>query len=190
MSKCLNKLSALLPRKLLTPLIAVLLAAVLPAAFSQSQFEEEFDDPNKAWEEIAIQLPAAPQAANLLEFYVSPTATQTFALDAKSLAVGKDGVVRYTLVTVSRGGAKNISYEGIRCASFEHKIYAFGRDDGSWSRSRRDQWEPIVRSKVNRQHAALALDYFCSNLTVVGNEQDMLSRIKNSRTLRNDLFRG
>lgn len=170
-------------------LLGLLLLSAIPASYAQSQFEEEFDDLDKPWEEIAIQLPAAPQAANLLPFYVGPTTKQSFALDEKSLAIGKDGVIRYTLVAVSPAGAKNISYEGIRCASFEKKIYAFGREDGTWSRSRRDQWELIVRGDINRQHAALAIDYFCSNLTIVGNEKDMLRRIKYRQTLTDDLLR-
>lgn len=170
-------------------LLGLLFLSAIPASYAQSQFEEEFDDLDKPWEEIAIQLPAAPQTANLLPFYVGPTTKQSFALDEKSLAIGKDGVIRYTLVAISPAGAKNISYEGIRCASFEKKIYAFGREDGTWSRSRRDQWELIVRGDVNRQHAALAMDYFCSNLTIVGNEKDMLRRIKFRQTLTDDLLR-
>ena len=175
----------------LTPTLfgLALLAMAQISIAQQLEFNKNFNDEEvKPWEEIEAALPSAPKDENLLPFYVGPTATQAFALDAKSLSIGKDGVVRYTLVAVSRGGAKSISYEGIRCASFEHKIYAFGRDDGTWSRSRRDQWEGIVRSKVNRQHAALAQDYFCSNLTVMGNEKDILQRIKSGKTLTDDLL--
>lgn len=161
------------------------LLAVTAVSHAQSRFEEDFDDQDKPWEEVAIQLPAAPLAENLLPFYVGPTATQSFAVDAKSLTVGSDGVVRYTLVGTSPAGAKNVSYEGIRCASFEKKLYAFGRTDGTWSRSRRDQWEPIVRSLANRQHAALALDYFCSNLMVADDAATMLNRLQKQRPLTN-----
>lgn len=181
------------PRRLSASLRGLLLMTSLLAAshsaFAQSNFEEDFDDENKPWEEIAVQMPAVPLPENLIEFYVSPTATQKFAIDAKSLAIGSDGVIRYTLVVTSPAGAKNISYEGIRCATFEKKLYAFGRDDGSWGRSRRDQWEGIVRSNVNRQHAALAQDYFCSNLTIVGTEKDMLQRLRGKRTLTDSLLR-
>src|SRR5436190_3539217 len=44
---------------------AVLTAAALaaffcaPPAFAQTQFEEDFDDAGKTWQEIAVQLPAA-----------------------------------------------------------------------------------------------------------------------------------
>lgn len=150
---------------------------------AQSRFEEDFDDEDKPWQEIAVQLPAAPVAENLLPFYVSATATQSFVIDAKSLTVGTDGVIRYTLVATSATGAKNISYEGIRCQSFEKKLYAFGHPDGSWSRSRRDKWEPIVRNAANRQQATLALDYFCQGLTVAGTAATMLDRIRMQRSL-------
>jgi hypothetical protein len=152
-------------------------------AYAQAGFEEDFDDKEKPWQEVAVQLPAAPAAENLLPFYVSPTATQTFAIDAKSVTLGADGVIRYTLVTKSAQGATNVSYEGIRCISFEKKLYAFGRPDGSWSRSRRDQWEPINLGNVNRQHAALAKDYFCLEKTIAGKAEDMVDRIRRQRPL-------
>lgn len=184
----MNK-SFLLSRKPGQALLGLTLLAMTQISIAQQlEWNRSSDDEVKPWEEIQAELPPAPKDENLLPFYVGPTATQTFAVDTKSLSVGKDGVVRYTLVAVSTGGAKSVSYEGIRCASFEKKIYAFGRDDGVWSRSRRDQWEPIVRGKVNRQHAALAMDYFCSNLTVVGNEKDMLQRLKSRKTLTDDLL--
>ena len=155
----------------------------IPPAFSQSQLEEDFDDTGKTWQEIAVQLPAPPTPEYLIPFYVSATATQTFAVDEKSLDVGKDGVIRFTLMSTSPSGAKNISYEGIRCASFEKKSYAYGRDDGSWARSRRDQWEPIVRNAANRQHGVLAVDFFCEGKSVAGDRQTLLKRLRNNQPI-------
>jgi hypothetical protein len=165
--------------------VAVLITSVNFSAYAQSRFEEDFDDTEKPWQEIAVQLPSPPTPENLLAFYVSPTATQSFAIDAKSLTAGADGVVRYTLVAKSQEGATNISYEGIRCASFERKMYAFGRPDGSWSRSRRDQWERIFENSANRQHAALAKDYFCRGKIVAGKAEEILSRMRSQRSLNN-----
>ncbi len=145
---------------------------------AQSRFEEDFNDKDKAWQEILVQLPAAPKKENLLDFYVSPIATQIFAIDAKSISIGSDGVVRYTLVSRSASGAENISYEGIRCESFERKQYAFGHKDGSWTRSRRDQWEPITGTVANRQQAALAKDYFCDNKVIDGNAEQIARRLR------------
>src|SRR3569623_629542 len=119
------------------------LANAAAIAHAQSNFEEDFDDQDNPWQEFAVHLPAPPLPANLVPFYVSPTATQSFAIDAKSVSVGADGVVRYTMVASSPSGAKSISYEGIRCQLQQKKLYAFGHPDGTWSRSRRDQWEPL-----------------------------------------------
>lgn len=159
------------------------LATLATHTFAQSKFDEDFDDKDKPWEEIVIQLPAGPKAENLLPFSVSATATQQFAVDTASLTVGADGVVRYTLVATSESGAKNVSYEGIRCQTYERKLYAFGRPDGSWSRSRRDAWERINANEANRYHAALLKDYFCNGTTVAGSARDMLTRIHYNKPL-------
>ncbi len=161
----------------------VFLLSLASLSSAQNHFEEDFEDLDKPWQEIAVQLPAAPLAENLLPFYVSATATQSFMIDTKSLTLGTDGVIRYTLVTTSSNGAKNISYEGIRCASYEKKLYAFGHPDGSWSRSRRDKWEPIRSNAANRQHAALAQDYFCQGLTVAGKAEQLVEKMRGKRSL-------
>jgi hypothetical protein len=180
--------SPVLARRAKAASISGLLAAAIvllagSAAHAQSRFEEEFDDKEKPWQEVAVQLPAAPKTENLLPFYVSATTTHSFAIDPRSLTVGADGVIRYTLVTRSQEGVANVSYEGIRCQSFEKKLYAIGRTDGTWSRSRRDQWERIIGNAANRQHAALAKDYFCQELTIAGKAEDILNRIRSQRTL-------
>jgi hypothetical protein len=165
------------------------LVAMLVCSLAQAQvpvpnrFEEDFDDDAKSWQEIALQLPAPPAPENLLPFAVGATATQSFAIDAKSLTVGSDGVVRYTLVATSPGGAKSISYEGIRCESFERKLYAFGHPNGTWSRSRRDKWEPIPRVVRNFQHATLAREYFCQDKQVADNAEKIVERIRLQRSL-------
>ncbi len=153
------------------------------AAFAASDFEEDFDDPNKPWQEIAIQLPAAPQEQELLPFEVSGNTTHRFFIDPKSVSVGSDGVIRYTLVTVSSNGARNISYEGLRCETFEVKRYAFGQPDGNWSRSKRDQWQWIVRNAANRQHAVLARDYMCQEKVIADSAERIVARIRSGQSL-------
>lgn len=162
---------------------ALCLFLVAGTAGALPRFDEEFEDEQKPWEEIAVQLPPAPVADNLLPFYVSPTATQQFAVDAKSLTVDTDDVVRYTLVTKSPEGATNISYEGIRCLTGEKKLYAFGRPDGSWSRSRRNEWMPVTGRMVSAHHAILAREYFCQEGTVAGSARDILQRLRYQRPI-------
>ncbi|MEO6921983.1 MAG: CNP1-like family protein [Collimonas sp.] len=142
------------------------------------------DDDGKAWQEIKAVLPPAPQAANLMSFYVSPTATMNFFIDVNSISADKDGVVRYTLVSKSQGGAENVSYEGIRCQTYESKMYAFGQKDGSWSRARLNDWKQISESSGNRQHAALAKDFVCQDGMVAGKVTEIRDRIRLNRTIK------
>lgn len=122
------------------------------------------DDPDAPkWAEAEAVLPAFPQEVNLREFYVSEMTAHKFFIDSSSLNPGKDGVVRYVLVVRTRGGATNISFEGIRCESRELKIYASGHRDGTWTKARKSEWRPIENKPINRQHAALSRDYFCPN---------------------------
>lgn len=173
------------PTSLFTPRIlrrAVLACALLAAcagALAQS-FDEDFDDEDKPWQEIAVQLPPTPQQQNLAEFYLSPNATMKAYIDLNSVSIGTDKVVRYTVETKTEGGAVNVMYEGMRCETWEKKTYAFGHPDGTWSRSRRDKWQPIRDIGVNRIDGALFKDYFCEGKMIADNEnvKSIINRLK------------
>lgn len=135
----------------------------LVAAPAQADIRfRNFDDPDAPkWAEEEVSLPLLPREEDLVEFYVSAMASNRFYIDAANISVGKDGVVRYTLVVRTGGGGVNITREGIRCDSREIKRYAMGKDGGTWVRSRDPDWRPIENKPVNRHHAALSREYFC-----------------------------
>lgn len=81
------------------------------------------------------------------KFRVGAISDTKFFVDAQSLSYGTDGVLRFTLEVVSPSGAKNVSYEGMRCATGERRFYAFGRADGTWSKARGNQWVKISRNE-------------------------------------------
>lgn len=132
------------------------------------------------WQEEEYALPAAPQSDDLLPFYVSPTAEHRFFVDSRSLAVGKDGVVRYVLVVLAAQGGRNVTFEGMRCETRERRIYAVGRADGSWSSARRSEWVRISDVAGNRHHAALFLDYFCPNGVIVNGAAEARDELRRS----------
>ncbi|MFZ6687987.1 CNP1-like family protein [Undibacterium sp. SXout11W] len=134
------------------------------------------EEPGKEWTEVDLQLPAAPKTENLVNFYKSDS--QSFAIDKLSLSVASDKTIRYTMVSTSNAGAKNISYEAIRCETYEHKLYAFGRSDGSWSNSRLNRWDRITNTGANKQHHILFTEYFCEGTTVAGKAPFLLSRLQ------------
>jgi len=101
-------------------------------------------------------LPSFPRREGRLPFAASATSDFHFFVDRSSISVGADGVVRYTLIAVSPLGVENVSFEGQRCKSGEHKVYAVGRTDGTWSR-REGPWRPATQ----RWQHTLRVEYFC-----------------------------
>ncbi|MEF8731763.1 MAG: CNP1-like family protein [Candidatus Accumulibacter meliphilus] len=139
------------------------LAALLPSpAWSARDEGGDGDSAKQSTEARKVQFPPFPQAENLIPFVVSATADSKSMIDGESLSVTPDRVVYYTLVIVSSAGARNVSYEAIRCATAERRVYGFGHSDGTWSKARGDQWLRIEEQTVNRQHAALFGEYFCT----------------------------
>lgn len=161
--------------------LLVLLALLAPYA-SSANTDDADTDALKA--ESPVVLPAPFQKNNLLSFYVSPTTTLDFAVDAKSVSVTEEGIVRFVLVVTSQSGASNISYEGVRCSTGERKLYAVGQTNGSWTAARRDVWETIIDRGINRQHAALAKDYFCETGMVAGKAEVIVDRLRKKKALR------
>jgi len=168
----------------LPPSTALALWLLAMLIFSAAWSEPTAPGKDAQTSESDVSLPTPPQKNNLLPFYVSPMTTMDFAIDAKSLSVTPDGIVRFTLVITSKTGASNISYEGIRCATEEKKLYATGKTDGGWSPSRRDVWSPIGDVGANRQHAALMKDYFCEGTTVAGKAETIIERIRKQKPLK------
>ncbi len=141
-------------------LIVAMLAA-LPGAAQWKAWDYELDQEKKPWTELQTRLPPHPKPDNLLPFDLGSNTANRYFVDAASVSVGEDDVVRYTLVVKSGGGATNVSFEGIRCKTREYRIYAFGHADGQWSRARNPGWREIRGREINGYHFALRHDYFC-----------------------------
>ena len=137
---------------------------------------DEFE--GKPWEEQKAQMPPYPKSENLVRITVSAVTSFEFFVDTASVSVGKDGAVRYTLVARSPSGAMNVSFEGIRCDTRERKLYAFGSTGNSWIQARNADWVRIREVTANRQHAALADDYFCPGRIPVRTTEEALDAVK------------
>lgn len=161
-------------------LLALLLAACNGMPRVTFEHAGKDDDAVAAadWQEDALALPAQPKPENLVGVYVSPLTPLSYAVDGASLSVAPDGTVRYTLLAVSEQGARNVSYEAIRCRTGETKRYAVAQLDGSWSRTRNPQWLPLAYSQVNGAQGVLARDFFCQGRTVDGNAANLLAKLR------------
>jgi hypothetical protein len=165
--------------------LALIAAAAFGTAAAHAQwrlFESDFDEDQKEWKEIEARIPAYPKDANLLPFQGGGASPHRFFIDAQSLSIGEDGVVRYTLVVKAAGGATNVSFEGIRCEMREQKYYALGHPGGNWTRARNPQWRRIDYQEVNRHHGVLYSNYFCagagSNREPVKSVAEAVQRLK------------
>jgi hypothetical protein len=131
--------------------------------------------------EPKLVLPGFPHEPDLVEFFPGPLGSHRYFIDAKSLSVGKDGIVRYAVVVKTSGGATDVSYEGIRCASGERRIYATGNRDRTWLEARLSDWEPIRAGRPNEYRGILYSDYFCPDRAVLPDRETALRALRSGR---------
>ncbi len=155
----------------------LLLCLPIVAHAEWGEFEHEFDQ-NKPWVEVAAQLPPYPKAENLIEFNVSAATRNRHFIDKESISVGADNVVRYTVVIEAAGGARNVSFEGLRCESGERRLYAYGHADGTWSRAREAGWENIKLRSLLSYRKTLFEELFCPDGIRVRNSKEAVQNLQ------------
>lgn len=144
--------------------VALSAGAQIPGSHGGPTYNTQYVEPEAWKEQQDIQAPAFPRPESLVEFYVSPVATNHYFIDTSTLAVGGDDVIRYVLVVKTSGGATNVSFEGMNCKERSWKYYAtgnYGKASWTMSRAARVDWRPIENKEINRHHAALSRDFFC-----------------------------
>jgi hypothetical protein len=119
----------------------------------------------KAWEEEAAALPPWPQEGDLVEFRLDSPSSFRFFIDGRHLAIGRDGVVRYTLVAESASGARNVSVEGLRCTvNGAFRVYAYGSGDAFRPLADGD-WQAIRNRSGDSLHEELHGHFLCGPRT-------------------------
>jgi hypothetical protein len=172
----------------LRPLVAIV-ALVGPPAQAERLFIDEAEPmtpksvaPGKAWEEEDLRLPPWPQERDLIEIKVDdPSARFRHFIDQRSLKTGRDGVVRFTLVSESSSGARNVSYEGIRCTpAGRYKTFAYGNNGRFEPTTAADQWQVIDKLGSQALHYDLWMHYLCIPRKLVARPRDQQLRLLRS----------
>jgi hypothetical protein len=142
-----------------------LITALLLGACASDPLEDGLDPfAPTVFKEGATTLPTTPpNKVTLQSFYVSNTTVFKFAIDTDSIRIGNDGVTRYTVVITSPNGNTQAQFEGIRCNSFQWKLYG-DFVNGKWRENSLSSWLTIKNNVPNRYQAALAQGALC-NLT-------------------------
>jgi len=156
-----------------TVAVALLLGLSTPA---WSQFAAEVSE----WKESEILPPPAFDAGKLVTLDVSPNSALVYGVDPASISISKsDSVVRYVMVATSASGARNVMYEGIRCATGEFKTYARYSADGKWTQVSNPEWRSMFGNMPSKHPLRLAQAGACDNAAPAASVKDMLRRLKN-----------
>ncbi len=131
------------------------------------------------WKEAVTDIPPYPDEDNLLAFPVAAAGgSYEFFLDENSIKVEKDGIVRYTAVIRSRGGAENVFFEGIDCKNMEYKTYAYGQMKKTFRQTKNPQWKVIQSRGVMAFRAELHQQYFCLIYGMSRTSEQIMEKVK------------
>lgn len=150
--------------KPITAAVFLLLSNVVWAQFYGDKKYGEYYEEEKVWVEAEAVLPAFPKSENLIEYFVSAASPNKYFIAPQTISVTTDGVVRYAAAVRTPSGVLNLSFEGLRCATKEVRLYAFGHSDGTWGKSRIVRWSPL---RSGSYQAALFREYFCPRGVVI-----------------------
>ena len=160
-------------RRCFTPLFLLFLAFAATPALAEIEFPDERNEPKlpstfeepEPWREQGSELPPLPEDGDLLE--VKPMDSDPYFhywVDAASLSIGADEVIRYTMVITSNlGPARNLRFEGMLCGANEYRTYAHGTPDGAWRTVRNSSWESFTADSSDRIRWDLKRYFFCKD---------------------------
>ena len=174
-------------------LLGILLAAAtLPVPIAVTAQERPWsekpifgeDEDGEPWKELGFELPGFPTDESLALLDLEYTDHRyDFFLDRNSLSVGKDRVLRYTVVVQSTSGRRNVFYEGVRCSTLEYKTYAYGTRRGKfkpYSKPKWKLWNKVPRQGPHGFRASLSEDVLCDRTKYTQNVKDVLRRVDSS----------
>jgi hypothetical protein len=135
-------------------------------------------DVDPDWQETEVPAPPALSRDRLLALEMPPYVSLQFGIDAASLAITPDGIVRYVVVARSSSGAVTAFYEGIRCATAEVKTYARSNNEGVWSRPGAVEWQALSANRPSKHAVIFARQAACDGATAASSVADIIRALK------------
>ena len=182
------KMFALYGAVLLLPFSTIVFADTWDKLDSFSHEYEENDNAAEdfVWKEEGNNLPDYPQDSDLLAV-AGPPAYQNYQylIDEKSLKVGQDGVIRYSIVIRSPGGADNVMYDGLRCTTQQLKNYAYGSTDMNgrkkFIKRQSVEWKTFRSSGVTAYAPIFVTNYFCDHYGIALKRREIIQNMKHGK---------
>lgn len=111
---------------------------------------------------LEVTLPATlPPLPSARLIAIDTGSRHRIEIDALSLAVDQERLVRYSLLVTTASGARNLTHEALRCDTRERRVLAVGRRDDSWSVTPDSPWRPVVRANAADLHHAEIAGRLC-----------------------------
>jgi hypothetical protein len=143
----------------------------------QSDYDPNLEIP---WLELETRVSVPPRDEDLVEVRMDNLPPNlTLYADFTNLVVdGRDLVTRTWLVVRSTQGAYNGTYEGIRCATKEYKVYAYANPTRNKPLrvAKFPGWREI---RANSYREELARDYLCAGTLPRSPDQVRATPVKN-----------
>jgi hypothetical protein len=131
------------------------------------------------WKETDVPPPPAYDMNKLLTYEVTRSSPLVYGVDPASFSISQsDGIVRYVVVATSAGGAKNVIYEGLRCATGEVRTYARAKPDGTWVPVANSEWKSAFDLSLPRHSLRFAKIAACQNAAPVSSVAELVRRLK------------
>ena len=135
------------------------------------------DDP--VWKEAEVPPPPAFDVGKLVFFEVSPNSALVYGVDPASIGISKaDDVVRYVMVASSASGARNVMYQGLRCATGEFRTYARYSPEGGWKMAGQTDWLSLFANIPSRYALRFAQAGACDGSTAPQSVPVLVKRLK------------
>lgn len=152
-----------------------LLCVLLMTSMAHAQLLTDSAD----WKETDVPPPPAYDMNKLLTFEVTRSSPLVYGVDPATFTISQsDGIVRYVVVATSAGGAKNVMYEGLRCATGEVRTYARAKPDGTWVPVANSEWKSAFDLSLPRHSLRFAKIAACQNAAPVSSVAELVRRLK------------
>lgn len=177
-------LSPFFANRILTPHRAgIWVTAFVLSLSSSPSVQAQFFPVPVDWKEADVPPPPAYDMAKLLTFDVARSSSLIFGVDPASFSISKiDGVVRYVMVASNSAGAKNVMYEGLRCATGEVRTYARAKPDGTWTPVDKSEWKSLSDPSVARHSLRFAKAGACQGAAPVSNVRELIKILTTSNS--------
>ncbi len=139
-----------------------LIALLIAATGAQGQGSTS----DAGWQESDVPAPPVVIGKDLIPIDMPANLALRFGVDPKTLTITNDGVVRYVMVASNDQGARNVMYEGVRCATGEVRTYARQDSTGQWTADAQAQWRPLNAGSATAHAMAVSRQGACSGRTV------------------------